>query len=269
MPNFIFISPHFPHTYWEFCLRLKQNGVRVLGIADAPYDELSGELREALTEYYRVDSLDDYDQVYRAVAYLTFKYGRIRLICVDSIDRETWSDVNGDEERRIRLHEQWYHYIIDELLPAVRRYDGETFMVTGCSMGGYHAGNFFFRRPDLFDTLLALSGLYHADFFFPHYTHPLVYDNSPYDFLQQLPEEHPYMDFYRRRRIVMCVGQGAWEDDLLESTRKMDALLRAKRIPAWVDYWGHDVSHDWCWWRKQVVYFMQKLVDEETVDYAI
>lgn len=77
MINFIFISPHFPHTYWEFCLRLKQNGVRVLGIADAPYEALSRELKETLTEYYKVDTLEDYDQVYRAVAYLTFKYGRI------------------------------------------------------------------------------------------------------------------------------------------------------------------------------------------------
>ena len=78
--NFIFISPHFPHTYWEFCRRLKQDGVTVLGIADAPYDSLSRELKESLTEYYRVDSLEDYDQVYRAVAFLAFKYGRIDWI---------------------------------------------------------------------------------------------------------------------------------------------------------------------------------------------
>ncbi len=80
MLNFIFISPHFPHTYWEFCLRLKQNGVRVLGLADAPYETLGPELRESLTEYYRVGSLEDYDQVYRGVAYFAFKYGRIHWI---------------------------------------------------------------------------------------------------------------------------------------------------------------------------------------------
>lgn len=49
--NFIFISPQFPHTYWEFCNRLKQNGVNVLGIADAPYDSLRQELKDSLTEY--------------------------------------------------------------------------------------------------------------------------------------------------------------------------------------------------------------------------
>ena len=78
--NFIFISPHFPHTYWQFCQRLTQNGVRVLGIADAPYEQLKPELRESLTEYYRVDSLEDYDEVYRAVAYFAHRYGRIDWI---------------------------------------------------------------------------------------------------------------------------------------------------------------------------------------------
>lgn len=188
--------------------------------------------------------------------------GQIRLICVDSIDRETWSDTCGDEHRRIALHEQWFHYIVDELISDVKKYDGETFMVSGCSMGGYHACNFFFRRPDLFDTLLSLSGLYYAGFFFPNYTDPLIYNNSPYDFLCNMPENHSYWDIYRRRRIVMCVGQGAWEDELLESTRQMDALLHQKNIPAWVDYWGFDVSHDWFWWRQQIVYFMGKLLDK-------
>ncbi len=78
--NFIFISPHFPHTYWEFCHRLKQDGVNVLGLADTPYEQLSQPLKDDLTEYYRVSSLEDYDQVYRAVAYFAFKYGRIDWI---------------------------------------------------------------------------------------------------------------------------------------------------------------------------------------------
>lgn len=134
--------------------------------------------------------------------------GQIRLICVDSIDRETWSDINGDHHRRIELHERWYHYIVDELIPEVRHFSNETFIVTGCSMGGFHAGNFFFRRPDLFDTLLALSGLYYAGYFFPNYHDQLIYDNSPYDFLRQMPADHPYWDIYRHRRIILCVGQG-------------------------------------------------------------
>ena len=54
--NFIFISPNFPHTYWQFCDRLKRNGINVLGIGDAPYDSLEEPLKAALTEYYKVDN---------------------------------------------------------------------------------------------------------------------------------------------------------------------------------------------------------------------
>lgn len=208
----------------------------------------------------------DFDMV--AVLSQHIDAGRIHLICVDSIDRETWSFSAGDEHQRISLHEKWYHYIIDELVPQVSK-PGETLIATGCSMGGLHAANFFFRRPDIFDTLLSLSGLYHAGFFFPNYHDPLVYDNSPLDFLSNMPADHPYMELYRKRDIILCVGQGAWEDDLLDSTRRMDAVLQQKKIPAWVDYWGGDVSHDWQWWRKQVAYFMDKLLSWNYSDYVI
>ena len=75
--NFVFISPHFPHTYWSFCDRLRLGGVNVLGIGDAPYDSLDGRLKAALTEYYRVDNMESYDQMFRAVAFFSFKYGKI------------------------------------------------------------------------------------------------------------------------------------------------------------------------------------------------
>lgn len=77
MKNFIFISPNFPTNYWQFCRELKNNGLNVLGIGDQPYDELSQELKDSLNEYYKVGSLENYDEVYRAVAFLTFKHGRI------------------------------------------------------------------------------------------------------------------------------------------------------------------------------------------------
>ena len=78
--NFIFISPQFPHTYWQFCKELKENGVNVLGVADASYDSLSQELRNSLTEYYRVDNMECYEQMFKAVAFLSFKYGKIDWI---------------------------------------------------------------------------------------------------------------------------------------------------------------------------------------------
>ena len=77
MKNFVFISPNFPTNYWQFCYELRENGLNVLGIGDQPYDQLLPELKASLTEYYKVGSLEDYDEVYRAVAFFTFKYGRI------------------------------------------------------------------------------------------------------------------------------------------------------------------------------------------------
>ena len=77
MKNFIFISPNFPTNYWMFCRELKKNGLNVLGIGDQPYDELSDDLKNSLNEYYKVDNLENDDQVYRAVAFLIYKHGRI------------------------------------------------------------------------------------------------------------------------------------------------------------------------------------------------
>ena len=75
--NFIYISPQFPRTYWNFCDRLKRNGIRVLGIGDTAYEQLSNETRSALDEYYYVNDMESYDEMLRAVAYFTFKYGKI------------------------------------------------------------------------------------------------------------------------------------------------------------------------------------------------
>lgn len=77
MKNFVFISPNFPENYWRFCRELKNNGFNVLGIGDCEYFQLSNELRASLTEYYKVSSLEDYDEVYRAVAFFSFRYGKI------------------------------------------------------------------------------------------------------------------------------------------------------------------------------------------------
>ena len=75
--NFIYISPQFPKTNCEFCDRLKQNGVNVLGIADMEYDQLNQKLKDSLTEYYKVSNLENYDEVLKAVAFFTHKYGKI------------------------------------------------------------------------------------------------------------------------------------------------------------------------------------------------
>ena len=75
--NFVFISPAFPENYYNFCNGLKKNKVNVLGIGDTPYENLTNNVKNSLTEYYKVNSLENYDEVYRAVAFFAFKYGKI------------------------------------------------------------------------------------------------------------------------------------------------------------------------------------------------
>ena len=75
--NFIFISPTFPRNYYQFARAIKNLGQNSLGIAEDPYDYLSNELKESLTDYYQVSSLENYDEVYHAVAYFAYKYGKI------------------------------------------------------------------------------------------------------------------------------------------------------------------------------------------------
>ena len=93
--NFVFISPHSPRNYWLFCDRLKKNAVTVLGIGDTPYDSLEQHVKDALTEYYCVESLTDYDKMFRAVAFLSFKYGKIDWI-------ESHSDLFLAQDARLR-----------------------------------------------------------------------------------------------------------------------------------------------------------------------
>jgi hypothetical protein len=90
--NVVFLSPHFPPNLFLFCVRLRELGANVLGIADAPYDSLRPELRGALTEYYRVGDMHDFEGLVRALGYFTHHYGKIDRI--DSLN-EYWLETEA------------------------------------------------------------------------------------------------------------------------------------------------------------------------------
>lgn len=194
--------------------------------------------------------------------------GKVMVFSIDTIDQETWSNVNGGCRFRICRHEQWIRYITDEMVPFMRAMVNERngwtgypgVMVFGCSLGATHAANLYFRRPDLFDALLALSGIYTAEYGFGTYMDDLVYANSPIHYLSNMPPDHPYIALYNMKKAIICVGQGPWE--LPDSTRQLQTILQNKGIDAWVDFWGYDCSHDWPWWYRQVDYFVPHLLGE-------
>ncbi len=75
--NLVYLSPHFPHHYYQFCKNLKQLGANVLGIGDMPFGDLDPVIQDALTEYYYLTDMHDYDQLVRACGYFTHRYGKI------------------------------------------------------------------------------------------------------------------------------------------------------------------------------------------------
>lgn len=195
--------------------------------------------------------------------------GQIMVYAIDTIDQETWSNKNGDPYWRIRRHEDWMRYITDEVAPFIRAdakgrngwEEGPGITAFGCSLGATHAANLYFRFPEVFTGLLALSGIYTAEYGFDGYMDEVVYRNSPVHYLADMEHRHPYVEKYNRNQGIICVGQGPWE--IPDTTRRLDQIFRWKGIQVWVDYWGHDCSHDWPWWHKQVAYFVPKLLEAE------
>ena len=200
-----------------------------------------------------IDTLDEF-----------IKRGKIQLFCVDTIDIETWSNVWGDKVWRANRQENYYKYIIEEVLPFIRTKNFSKILpvVAGCSLGGLHSAITFFRRPELFSGILSLSGAYDAKFFFDGWLNSTLYDNSPTDFLANMPPNHPYIKIYNAKKIILCVGRGRWEEEGIRTTEIMRDIFKAKKIKAWTDFWGYDVDHDWYWWKKQILYFLPKFLEE-------
>lgn len=190
--------------------------------------------------------------------------GNLKLFCVDSLDDYTWYDFGISPAERDSRYEQYNRYIRDEVVPFIRDHchdSQQRVMTSGCSMGAYHAVNFFLKYPDIFAGTIALSGLYRLDreeFSITGNEVESVYYNSPIHYLAGL--DNPwFLELYRQSSIIICTGQGAWEDESIADTRKLGNIFKAKSVDAWIDFWGHDVNHDWPWWYKQMNYFLGKL----------
>ena len=190
--------------------------------------------------------------------------GRIQFVTVDSVDAETWSSFGPTSQRMHRL-EDWNRYVMDELIPSALFKAGkpqdEQMMVMGASMGAYHAVNLFFRYPGRFSRLLALSGLYDmsryvldGDFTYEFYI------NNPLGYLENLSPDHELIDLYNRADARIVIGQGAWENECLEDTRKLADLFWRKGIHVDTCFWGYDTPHDWPSWERQLREYLPRMV---------
>jgi esterase/lipase superfamily enzyme len=190
------------------------------------------------------------------------EHGKLMMFALDGIDWQSWTNQQAHPAHRARRHNDYHRYVTDEVMPFVRGESGrDAAWATGCSMGAFHAANLFFRRPDLFDGVIALSGIYRTSLMLGDYSDDDVYFNSPLSYLPGLSDPW-HLERYRRSRIVFSVGQGAWENQAIDDTRAMQEILHGKGIPATFDYWGHDVEHHWHWWQQMLRHHLDPLWHE-------
>ncbi len=187
--------------------------------------------------------------------------GKVQFFTLASYDHESWLNEWKSPHDKARAHEAYERYVINEAIPFIKHktWRNEPMMTTGCSMGAYHALNALLKHPDVFQKVVALSGVYDERFFTGDFgDDALVYHNSPADYIWQLNDGW-FIDRIRAADIIVCTGLGAWEHDGLPSYYKVKEAFEQKQLGGWFDEWGEDVAHDWDWWRIQMPYFLRHL----------
>ena len=184
--------------------------------------------------------------------------GRVRVFSINSINSQAWMDKNIPVPEQARRQALYMRYIEDEVVPYIRnacRSSDIRVATSGASFGAFHAANTLLRRPDLFDATIAMSGFYDlGPDYFKGYSDDNCFFNNPAWYLPNLGGT--FLDLLQHRcRIHILTGQGAYEAP--DASRKLSEQLHAKGIPHRLDVWGHDVNHDWPWWRKMLPYAIE------------
>lgn len=186
--------------------------------------------------------------------------GKIRLFSIDSINSYAWMDRKVPVREQARRQAMYSGYIEEELVPYIRNVCGNPHaraLTTGASFGAFHAANALFRRPDLFGGTIAMSGFYDlSTSYLNGYSDENVYYNNPAWYLPSLGG-HALELLQGSARIVITTGQGPYE--VPDASRALAEILNQKGIPHWLDVWGHDVRHDWPWWRKMLPFHLERM----------
>jgi esterase/lipase superfamily enzyme len=174
--------------------------------------------------------------------------GYLQLICVDSIDAESWYNEMVPPAMRGPRHEQYDAYLAEELVPYVRHRAQRTDLgVFGCSFGGYHASNFAGRHPELVSKAVCFSGVYDVRRFTDGYFDTTDYLNSPLDYIANMDGA----GIARLARIEWVIATGEF-DSLAADNRRFSGLLSSKGIPNHTEIWEGVFGHDWPFWNEAV-----------------
>ena len=186
--------------------------------------------------------------------------GRVRVFSINSINSQAWMDRGLPVAEQGRRQMLYARYVEEEVVPYIRQVCRTADIrvgTSGASFGGFHAANSVFRRPDLFDTLIAMSGFFDLGTDYLHgYSDDNVYFNNPAWYLPQL-EGHELHLLRTACKLLILTGQGAYEAP--DASRRLSEILHSKGIPHRLDLWGHDMPHDWPTWRKMLPFAIDLL----------
>ncbi|MBI4469372.1 MAG: esterase family protein [Acidobacteria bacterium] len=185
--------------------------------------------------------------------------GRVKVFSINSINRESWMNERLAPAERAWRQVCYDRYVAQEVAPFIAshcRTPGIDIAASGASFGAFHAANTLFKHSNRFRTLIAMSGSYDIRPYCDGYYDDNCYFNNPVDYLSRL--EDPWiLGQLRQCRIHILSGQGAWEAP--NRSRELSAILNRKGVPHNLDLWGHDVDHDWPWWRKMLNVYIPRL----------
>jgi esterase/lipase superfamily enzyme len=204
----------------------------------------------------------EYERFYLVDAIKPFiEAGRLRAYSINSVNRYSLLNEEMPPHLKAELLTRYDRYLADEVLPLIRKDcgDGENRpLTTGASLGAFLAANAYFKHPDLFRGVIAMSGSYDVRSYLKGHYDDNVYFNNPVDYLSNLNDDY-YLPLLRKAdAIVIMSGQGKYEAP--DRSRTLSDILRAKGIPHTLDLWGQDVDHDWPWWRKMLPHALGKLL---------
>jgi len=185
--------------------------------------------------------------------------GKVKLYSVDSVNKLALLNDHASPDEKLEWLKRYDGYLTEEVLPFIRNdCGGQQPMIMGISLGSSLAANTFFKHPDLFSGAILISGSYDLRGFFPGFYSQDLYYSNPVDFVGGLHEGYQ-LDVLRHhgKRIMIFTGQGEFEAP--GRARQLSGILSSKGIPHELDVWGHDVSHDWPWWRKLLPEYFGRL----------
>jgi len=188
--------------------------------------------------------------------------GRVQVFSIDSINRYAWMDDDVSVPEAARRQALYSGYIEEEVLPHIRRClrnPSARIAASGASFGAFYAANAVFRRPDLFDALIAMSGFYDlGSSYLRGYMDDNVYFNNPLSYLPNLNDHGILQTLRHHTQLHILTGQGDYE--VPEASKRLSSALWSKAVPNNLDLWGFDVDHDWPSWRRMLDFYVdQKL----------